>query len=110
MSIEVHIEWESPTQLVGRLYSAGRGQAVSFEYSAEWLAGQSTFAIEPTSIPIQRGMMHSPVLFSAIQDCGPDRWGKILSNSQPSLRMGCLNHKRPTHHRILATQDWEAWR
>ena len=91
MSIEVHIEWERTTQLVGRLYSAGRGQAVSFEYSAEWLAGQSAFAIDPTSIPMQRGVMHSPVLFGAIQDCGPDRWGKILI--ERAVRKGVLEQR-----------------
>jgi serine/threonine-protein kinase HipA len=78
MSIEVHIEWGKSTHLVGHLYIAGRSQAVSFEYAAEWLTKDYAFAIDPTSLPLQRGMVHSPVLFGAIQDCGPDRWGRLL--------------------------------
>lgn len=91
MSIEVHIEWGGETHLAGYLYSAGRGQAVSFEYAAEWLAKDQAFAIDPTSLPLQRGMMHSPVLFGAIQDCGPDRWGRMLI--ERAVRKGVLDRK-----------------
>lgn len=59
MSVEVHIEWQGTTLPVGRLYSAGRGKTVSFEYSAERLTGKPAFAIDPTSMPLQRGMLHS---------------------------------------------------
>ena len=78
MSWEVHIEWQGRTWLVGRLHAAARGPAVSFEYAAEWLKRADAFAIDPTSLPLQTGAQHSPALFGAIQDCGPDRWGRIL--------------------------------
>jgi serine/threonine-protein kinase HipA len=91
MSVEVHIEWEGTTLPVGRLYPAGRGQSVSFEYSAGWLAGKSAFAIDPTSMPLQRGMLHSSVLFGALQDCGPDRWGRILI--ERAVRKGLLEQR-----------------
>jgi serine/threonine-protein kinase HipA len=35
--------------------------------------------------------MHSPVLFGAIQDCGPDRWGKILI--ERAVRKGVLEQR-----------------
>ena len=78
MSVEVHIEWAGETHFVGRLHTAERSQAVSFEYVAEWLGRAGSFAIDPTSLPLRPGPYHSPTLFGAMQDCGPDRWGRIL--------------------------------
>ncbi|HXT39253.1 MAG TPA: HipA domain-containing protein [Candidatus Angelobacter sp.] len=78
MSLEVHIDWQEQTHLVGRLYPAERGPSVSFEYAPEWLKRDGAFAIDPTSLPLQRGAHHDAALFGAIQDCGPDRWGRIL--------------------------------
>ena len=78
MSIEVHIDWQGQTHLVGRLHAAERGSSVSFEYAPEWLQRDDAFAIDPTSLTLQRGAHHGKALFGAIQDCGPDRWGRIL--------------------------------
>lgn len=44
MSIEVHIEWEGSTHLVGRLHTAERSPAVTFEYAREWLARDDAFS------------------------------------------------------------------
>jgi serine/threonine-protein kinase HipA len=78
MSLEVHIDWQGQTCLVGRLHAAERSSSVSFEYALEWLQRADAFAIDPTSLPVQRGAHHGSTLFGAIQDCGPDRWGRIL--------------------------------
>jgi len=78
MSLEVHIDWQGQTPLVGRLDAAERGPSVSFEYTSEWLQRDDAFAIDPTSLPLQRGAHHRAALFGAIQDCGPDRWGRML--------------------------------
>jgi serine/threonine-protein kinase HipA len=78
MSWEVHIEWQGETRLVGRLHAAQRGPAVSFEYAPGWLNEPSAFAIDPTSLPLGPGPRHSPGLFGALLDCGPDRWGRLL--------------------------------
>jgi serine/threonine-protein kinase HipA len=78
MSWEIHIEWQGETWLAGRLHATGRGPTVAFEYAPEWLKRGDAFPIDPTSLPLQTGARHSPVLFGAIQDCGPDRWGRIL--------------------------------
>ena len=78
MSIEVHIDWRGESRLVGRLDAAERSASVSFEYAAEWLQRDDAFAIDPTSLPLQRGVQHGKSLFGAIQDCGPDRWGRVL--------------------------------
>ncbi len=78
MSVEIYIEWEDETHLVGRLHTAERSAAVSFEYVAEWLGRPGAFAIDPTSLPLRAGPHHSAALFGAMQDCGPDRWGRML--------------------------------
>lgn len=78
MSIEVHIEWMGETFLVGRLHTGDRNPAVSFEYAPEWLGRPGAFAIDPTSLPLRAGAYHSAVLFGVMQDCGPDRWGRML--------------------------------
>ena len=78
MSLEVHIDWQGETRLVGRLHAAERGSSVSFEYALEWLQRDDAFAIDPTSLPLQRGAHHGAALFGAMQDCGPDRWGRVL--------------------------------
>jgi serine/threonine-protein kinase HipA len=78
MSIEVHIDWQGQTSLVGSLHVAERSASVSFEYSSEWLRRDGAFAIDPASLPLQRGPHHGAKLFGAFQDCGPDRWGRIL--------------------------------
>ena len=78
MSIEVHIDWQGQTHFVGLLFPAERGTTVSFEYGSEWLQRAGSFAIDPTALPLRRGMHHSATLFGALQDCGPDRWGRLL--------------------------------
>lgn len=78
MSVEIHIEWQGETHRVGRLHTAERNSAVSFEYVSEWLSRAGAFAIDPTSLPLRPGAHHSPTLFGAIHDCGPDRWGRVL--------------------------------
>jgi len=78
MSVEVHIDWQGTTHLVGRLYKVERSPAVTFEYAREWLAREGTFSIDPTGLPLGTRPIHGAVLFGAMQDCGPDRWGRIL--------------------------------
>lgn len=78
MSLEVHIDWQGTTHLVGRLHSAERSAAATFEYVREWLAREDTFSIDPTGLPLEPSPIHGAALFGAIQDCGPDRWGRVL--------------------------------
>jgi serine/threonine-protein kinase HipA len=104
MSLEVHIDWQGQTSLVGRLHTADRTASVSFEYAPEWLQRDDAFAIDPTSLPLQRGVHHGGTLFGAIQDCGPDRWGRILI--ERAVRKKVLPQKpyRDIDH-VLALDD-----
>ena len=78
VSVEVHIDWEGTTHLVGRLHPAERSPSVSFLYAPEWLGRADRFAIDPTSLPLEPGPLHGLALFGAMHDCGPDRWGRLL--------------------------------
>lgn len=76
------------TRLVGRLHAAEGRPAVSFEYASEWLRDPAAFSIDPTSLPLGHGARHSPRLFGAVLDCGPDRWGRLLI--ERAVRKGVL--------------------
>ena len=91
MSHEVHVDWQGQTNLVGRLHLADRGSAVSFEYTPDWQQRPDAFSIDPTSLPLQRGVHHSASLFGAIRDCGPDRWGRLLI--ERAVRKNVLSQK-----------------
>jgi serine/threonine-protein kinase HipA len=91
MSTEVHIEWSGATHLTGHLHESARGAAVSFVYATAWLDRADAFAIDPTSLPLVAGPLHSPALFGGIQDCGPDRWGRVLI--ERAVRKGVLARK-----------------
>jgi len=78
MNVEVHIDWAGQTRFVGRLHADERGPAVTFEYEPEWLQRTDAFAIDPTSLPLRPGPHHHAELFGVMQDCGPDRWGRVL--------------------------------
>ncbi|MDI1249632.1 MAG: type II toxin-antitoxin system HipA family toxin [Lacunisphaera sp.] len=91
MSVEVHIDWSGATHLVGHLHESARGAAVSFVYAPTWLGRADVFALDPTSLPLGAGPLHSPVLFGGILDCGPDRWGRVLI--ERAVRKGILDRK-----------------
>lgn len=91
MSIEVHIDWQGATHLVGRLRTTERSPAVTFEYAREWLARDGAFSIDPTGLPLGPSPIHGSALFGAMQDCGPDRWGRILI--ERAVRQHVLDRK-----------------
>lgn len=105
MNVEVHTDWAGRTHLVGRLYAAEKSAAVSFEYDDTWLARGDTFPIDPLRLPLESSTHNAPVLFSALQDCGPDRWGRVLI--ERAVRKGLMAAK-PYHEIdfVLALDDF----
>lgn len=91
MRVEVHIDWRGATHLVGHLIPAQRGAAVSFLYAPDWLGHADAFSIDPTGLPLRAGPHHSAALFGAFQDCGPDRWGRMLI--ERAVRKNVLEQK-----------------
>lgn len=78
----VYIDLASGPELVGQLWSRVRHgrESASFEYAASWLKHKDRFALEP-GLTLTEGPHHttdSKILFGAIGDSAPDRWGRVL--------------------------------
>jgi serine/threonine-protein kinase HipA len=104
MTVEVYMDWKREALRVGRLYTSERSSATSFEYDSEWLERSNAFAIDPTSLPLQRGAHHSFVLFGVFQDCGPDRWGRLLIERAARKRLLARPVRQELDY-VLALED-----
>jgi serine/threonine-protein kinase HipA len=78
----VHVDLDGVTHLAGRLWgrrAKGR-ESATFEYDGGWLENPARFALEP-ALMLGAGPQHTMqgrVLFGAIGDSAPDRWGRRL--------------------------------
>jgi serine/threonine-protein kinase HipA len=81
-SLLVHVDLEGVSHLVGRLWARspkGR-EGATFEYDDAWLSNPSRFALEP-ALTLGKGAHHTAagrLIFGAIGDSAPDRWGRAL--------------------------------
>jgi len=78
----VYMDLHGEPILVGRLWSRIRKgrESASFEYDSVWLEHAERFAVEPALV-LTSGSFHTQpekVLFGAIGDSAPDRWGRVL--------------------------------
>lgn len=88
--IYVSIELGEKTYKVGKLWFHQRNtrQSASFEYNPDWLKHSEKFALEP-ALQLTSGAFHTradQILFGAIGDSAPDRWGRVLMRRAESLR------------------------
>lgn len=80
--IFVYADLKGAPHLVGRLWTrqAKGKESASFEYDKSWLSHPGKFALEP-ALALGPGTQHTlagRVLFGAIGDSAPDRWGRVL--------------------------------
>lgn len=80
--IEVHIDFAPGPRRVGTLHRHARrgGEAVTFEYHADWLADPARFSLEP-ALALGRGAFvpaDRQAIFGSIGDSAPDTWGRRL--------------------------------
>jgi serine/threonine-protein kinase HipA len=78
----VHVDLEGTAHRVGRLWARSRRgkESASFEYDVAWLVNRQRFALEP-SLTLGTGPHHTGagrLIFGAIGDSAPDRWGRTL--------------------------------
>jgi serine/threonine-protein kinase HipA len=78
----VCVDLEGAPHLVGRLWARSRKgkEGASFEYDDAWLSNPFRFALEPALI-LGKGPHHTMagrLIFGAIGDSAPDRWGRVL--------------------------------
>ena len=81
-SLLVHVDLDGAPYLVGRLWSRSRKgkESATFEYDAAWLGNPLRFGLEP-ALTLGKGPHHTTagrLLFGAIGDSAPDRWGRVL--------------------------------
>ncbi|MAT16806.1 MAG: phosphatidylinositol kinase [Planctomyces sp.] len=82
MDVWVYVDLAGASTLVGRLWARSRGarESASFEYDQSWLSHEERFALEP-ALSLGPGPFHTAgdkVIFGAIGDSAPDRWGRTL--------------------------------
>ena len=78
----VYVDVDNQQHLVGKLWAHNRRgrESASFEYNESWLSHTERFPLEPALL-LTLGAFHTDfdkVLFGAIGDSAPDRWGRIL--------------------------------
>ncbi len=88
--IYVSIELGDEIFKVGKLWFHQRGarQSASFEYEPGWLKNSEKFALDP-ALQLTKGAFHTTpdqILFGAIGDSAPDRWGRVLMRRAESAR------------------------
>ncbi|MDB2592774.1 HipA N-terminal domain-containing protein [Gammaproteobacteria bacterium] len=88
--IKVSIELGNEIFKVEKLWFHQRGsrQSASFEYDPAWLQHTEKFALEP-ALQLTEGAFHTmpdQMLFGAIGDSAPDRWGRVLMRCAESAR------------------------
>lgn len=81
-SLFVYVDLESVPHLVGRVWARSRRgkESSTFEYDAGWLSSPLRFALEP-ALTLGSGPHHTEagrLIFGAIGDSAPDRWGRVL--------------------------------
>jgi serine/threonine-protein kinase HipA len=81
-SLFVCVDLEGASHLVGRLWARSRTgkESATFEYDPAWLANPFRFALEP-ALTLGKGPHHTAagrLVFGAIGDSAPDRWGRVL--------------------------------
>src|SRR6266404_2977085 len=80
--VEVYVELDGQTHLVGRLWprlNKGR-EGASFAYDSSWLVSPLRFPLEP-ALTLDPGSHHTRQgrsLFGALGDSAPDGWGRML--------------------------------
>jgi len=80
--IFVYIDIDGVPHLAGRLWARTRKnrESATFEYDDNWLKCPGHFALDPM-LTLDPGPFHTPadkVLFGALGDSAPDRWGRVL--------------------------------
>ncbi len=89
-SLLVYVDLEGAPHLVGRLWARSRKgkESATFEYDAAWLDNPLRFALEP-ALTLGKGPHHTTagrLIFGAIGDSAPDRWGRVLIQREERRR------------------------
>ncbi len=98
--IYVSIDLAGKSQVVGKLWFHQRAgqQRASFEYDKNWLEHSERFTLDP-ALQLTKGSFHTTpdqILFGAIGDSAPDRWGRALMRRSEAMRAKSAGTARRT--------------
>jgi len=80
----------------------------SFDYGRNWGSHPKGFSLDPLSLPLNTVINPSHLLFGALVDAGPDRWGTRLVNEQFAIHQAKAGNSRyipSAFDRLLLTGD-----
>jgi serine/threonine-protein kinase HipA len=86
----VYVDLDGAPHLAGNLWARSRKgrESATFEYAPAWLDNPLRFALEP-ALTLGRGPHHTAagrLIFGAIGDSAPDRWGRVLIQREERRR------------------------
>jgi serine/threonine-protein kinase HipA len=90
--ILVYVDLQNEPRFVGRLWTLVRQgrESATFEYDQQWLTSPLRFSLEP-ALHLGAGPQHTAVdqvIFGALGDSAPDRWGRTLMRYAERRRAG----------------------
>lgn len=93
--IYVSVQLDEDIIPVGKLWCHQRSvrESASFEYNQNWLKHPERFALDP-ALQLTKGAFHTQadqLLFGAIGDSAPDRWGRVLMRRAESAHAKAAN-------------------
>jgi len=88
--VYVSISLQDECHLVGTLWCHNRKgrESASFEYAHSWRMHPMRFALEP-ALKLDEGTFHTQaeqIIFGAVGDSAPDRWGRVLMRRSEAAR------------------------
>lgn len=100
----VYVDLEGVPHFAGRLWTRTRKnkESATFEYDHSWLKNPIHFALDPL-LTLDSGPFHTPadkVLFGALGDSAPDRWGRVLMRRFERQRAAAENQTPRTLQEI----------
>lgn len=101
LAVDLDIGPRGPTQ-IGRLRHIEG--TMSFEYARDWLESPAFMELDPM-LGAYPGPQFPPArreIFGMLEDCAPDRWGRMLMKRRESLRA----QKEGRHARALRAWDF----
>ena len=111
-TVFVYVDLNGSAHLVGRMWVHTRRtkESSTFEYDPTWLQNPERFALEP-ALQLGEGAFHPPadkIMFGAIGDSAPDRWGRVLMRRAARRRAeeeGVAPHTLQEIDYLLAVDD-----
>ena len=98
MIIEICAGWITDCPVIGKLYYENivGNDVYSFEYDESWLVKNSIYLGPDINEYLGRQYSNSGYMFGFLEDCCPDRWGRMLLERNEST-IANKEHRKTKH-------------